>query len=41
MIDGPGICECDDPRVIRTLAKGTPAEKRYCECGGRVRDGAR
>lgn len=20
------------------MAKGTPAEKRYCECGGRVDD---
>jgi len=31
-------CDCGNPTIERTLAKGTPAEKRYCECGGRVRD---
>jgi len=31
-------CQCDDPEVVRTLAKGTPAAKRYCACGGRVTD---
>lgn len=23
-------CQCDDPVLGRTLAKGTPAEKQYC-----------
>lgn len=29
-------CTCEDPDVSRTLAKGTPAEKQYCECGGYI-----
>ena len=29
-------CNCESPTVNRTLAKGTPAEKRYCSCGGKV-----
>lgn len=32
------FCDCTDPTVERTLAKGTPAEKEYCACGGRIRD---
>lgn len=33
---GSAYCKCDNPTVVRTLAKGTPAEKQYCECGKRV-----
>lgn len=36
---GPGLCMCEEPNIVRTLAKGTPAEKKYCECGGRFREG--
>lgn len=29
-------CTCEAPVVKRTMAKGTPAEKEYCECGGYI-----
>lgn len=33
------FCQCDEPSDTRTLAKGTPAEKVYCnDCGNRIRD---
>lgn len=30
------VCDCDDPDVVRTMAKGTPAERSFCSCGGLV-----
>lgn len=33
-----GLCDCDAPDIVRTMAKGTPAEREYCGCGGLVTD---
>lgn len=30
------LCHCDNPEVGRTLAKGTPGEKKYCANCGKV-----
>lgn len=32
------FCACDESSVVRTLAKGTPAEREFCECGGLIND---
>ena len=31
-----GLCHCDEPEVVRTTAKGTPAAREFCDCGGLV-----
>lgn len=32
-----GVCRCDDPEPGRTLAKGTPGERSFCDdCGGLI-----
>lgn len=31
------LCHCEDPTAGRTMAKGTPGEKSYCDdCGKRI-----
>lgn len=32
------VCSCRDPKVQRTLAKGTPDEREFCRCGGYIND---